>query len=133
MTKFSADFCAILLKNNITQEGTGESLSLLSFAEENGRISCSNKKRRVLYIVPAVFVSFGTETNVLENGENDGNNEKNHGFYLQKPGKWYLQSAEKSCILNVAVGNYGAFTHDCGAKAHKVEGHSLKWGSCPQR
>ena len=65
--------------------------------------------------------------------ENDGNNEKNHGFCLQKPGKWYLQSAEKSCILNVAVGNYGAFTHDCGAKAHKVEGHSLKWGSCPQR
>ena len=81
----------------------------------------------------AVFASSGAETNVLESGENDGKNEKNHGFCLQKPGKWYLQSAEKSCILNVAVGNYGAFTHDCGAKAHKVEGHSLKWGSCPQR
>ena len=80
MTKFSADFCAILLKNNITQEGTGESLSLLSFAEENGRISCSNKKWRVLYIVPAIFASFGTETNVLENGENDGNNEKYFSF-----------------------------------------------------
>ena len=129
----TAQVDTLTLSANITQEGTGESLSLLSFAEENGRISCSNKKWRVLYIVPAIFASFGTETNVLENGENAGNNEKNHGFCLQKPGKWYLQSAEKSCILNVAVGNYGAFTHDCGAKAHKVEDHSLKWGSCPQR
>ena len=52
---------------------------------------------------------------------------------MKKTTGFAYKSREKSCILNVAVGNYGAFTHDCGAKAHKVEGHSLKWGSCPQR
>ena len=33
----------------------------------------------------------------------------------------------------VGAGYIDVEFHDCGAKAHKVEGHSLKWGSCPQR
>jgi hypothetical protein len=74
-----------LSKKHITTKRTGVSLFFLSFAEENGRLSCGDQKWQALYIVPAIFDAFEDETNVLESGGNAGNYGKNHGFCLQKP------------------------------------------------